>query len=282
VLLGPFRGSDALARGLITRGVLYGPRYRALYPDVHVHVQAPVDLALRSCAAHLLVAPDGALAGYSAAEMLGASSGAEDAPAEVVLLNGRRRRPFPGLVVHRDTVRTDELIEVGGLLMTTPLRTAYDLARWASSLTEAVVAVDALAHRHRVPVHAIAGTGQPGARGRARLARVVDLVDSRAESPMESRIRLAIVLGGLPAPVPQYPVLGYRLDLAYPTLRLAFEYNGGHHLTQSRTRRDLEREHVLARAGWTIVRFDAAAVLRHPWSIVTRVRRELVNRGVEA
>jgi hypothetical protein len=32
-LNGPFRGSDALAAGLLTRGVLRGPRYRRLFPD---------------------------------------------------------------------------------------------------------------------------------------------------------------------------------------------------------------------------------------------------------
>lgn len=33
-LTGPFRGSDALAAGALTRGELRGPRFRRLFPDV--------------------------------------------------------------------------------------------------------------------------------------------------------------------------------------------------------------------------------------------------------
>jgi hypothetical protein len=77
----PFRGSDALAAGLVTRGRLRGPRFRRVFEDVYVAADVPLDLALRSHAAHLLVAGRGVLAGYSAAEVLGASCGPADAPA---------------------------------------------------------------------------------------------------------------------------------------------------------------------------------------------------------
>ena len=44
---------------------------------------------------------------------------------------------------------------------------------------------------------------------------------------MESRARMALHLGGLPAPAVQHPVLArgarYYLDLAYPHVRLAIE-----------------------------------------------------------
>jgi hypothetical protein len=32
----PFRGSTAVAAGAVTRGALYGPGYRRLYPDIHI------------------------------------------------------------------------------------------------------------------------------------------------------------------------------------------------------------------------------------------------------
>ena len=64
---------------MLTRGRLRGPTFRRLFEDVYVAADVPVDLALRSRAAHLLVAGRGALAGYSAAEILG-----------VVVLAGRR------------------------------------------------------------------------------------------------------------------------------------------------------------------------------------------------
>ncbi len=117
-----------------------------------------------------------------------------------------------------------------------------------------------------------------GAHGGRDLAEVLTLVDARAESPMESRVRVALVLGGLPPEV-QYPVVlrgrRYRMDLAYPGQRVAVEYDGADHRTQRRVRRDLVREAALAAAGWRVLRFDADVVLFRPDRLVATVRAEL-------
>jgi hypothetical protein len=81
----PFRGSDAVAAGALTRGALRGPRFQRLFHDVYVAAGVEPDLALRSRAAHLLLAGRGVLGGWSAAELLGASCAAPDAPAEVIV-----------------------------------------------------------------------------------------------------------------------------------------------------------------------------------------------------
>jgi len=64
-----------------------------------VAAELEVTLALRSRAAYLLVAGCGAVGGWSAAELLGASCGPRDAPAEVV--TPVRRRAQPGLRIRR-------------------------------------------------------------------------------------------------------------------------------------------------------------------------------------
>lgn len=94
---------------------------------------------------------------------------------------------------------------------------------------DAVVAVDALARHSGFGPDALLArrAAEPGARGGRRLDRVVALADPRAESVMESRLRLLLVLAGLPAPEVQYPVVdpyGFviaRIDLAYPQAKLA-------------------------------------------------------------
>jgi hypothetical protein len=282
----PFRGSDALAAGLLTRGRLRGPGFRRLFDDVYVAADVPVDLALRSHAAHLLVAGRGVLAGYSAAEVLGASCGPEDAPAEVALPGGCALRQA-GLRVHRGLLQPDEMTVVDGLGVTTRARTAYDLARRAPSLVEAVVAVDALATPAR---EAPGGAFLPadvlrlryrhlGARDSRHLPEVVALADPLAESPMETRTRLALVLHGLPTPVSQFEVRGeghcHYLDLAYPRYRIGVEYDGGEHREAEQARRDLERQHRLTALGWTLVRPRALAVFRQPGLVAVQVRREL-------
>lgn len=200
-----------------------------------------MDLALRSRAAHLLVQGRGVVGGYSAAELLGASCGPRDAPAEVVV--AAHQRAQPGLRVHRARLAPDQSTVVDGVGLTTPVRTAYDLARRLARI-EAVVAVDALAHRYGfAPSDVLAPVRRhPGALGSTRLHGLVRLADPRAESPMETRIRLAIIDAGLPAPVLQHPVGPYLLDLAYPRVRLGIEYDGAEHRTQERAMRDLERQ----------------------------------------
>ena len=91
--------------------------------------------------------------------------------------------------------------------------------------------VDALAHHRNVDpaVVTMLRHRHLGSHGGGELAAVLRLVDPRAESPMESRARMALVLGGLPAPAVQHLVVvrgrRYYLDLAYPQHRIAIEYD---------------------------------------------------------
>lgn len=280
----PFRGSLAVARGLVTPAQLRGPRFRRLFPDVYVRAGVEVDLALRSQGAGLFVAGRGVLGGFSAAEVLGASCGPAGAPAEVVMLGGRRQRPLTGLTVRRDALGGDEITEYAGSAVTAPLRTAYDLAR-RLPLREAVVAVDALAHVHGFePAELLRVDGdRPGRRGSGQLPEVVRLANPLSGSPMETRIRLALLVGGLPEPVLQHPVGPYLLDMAYPRLRIGVEYDGREHLAPERALRDLDRQAHLTAAGWRkIFRFPAGTVLHRPDSIPTAVRRYLETMTIAA
>lgn len=279
----PFRGSRAVAAGLLTARELRGPRFVRLFPDVHAPAGAQRDLLLRSEAAAVLVEGSGVLAGYSAAELWEASCGAADAPAEVLVLPGFQRRSRDGLVVRRDALLPEEVTRHRGCAVTTPVRTAFDLGRWAPSTVERVVAVDALARR-RFPLDAVRSLAarHVSSPGRALLPAVLRLADPLADSPMETRIRVALVLGGLPAPVSQHRVPRGRshvlLDLAYPHLLLAVEYDGRHHRGQVRARLDLEREAFLVRSGWTVLRYDADTVLHRPGRIVADVRAAIRAR----
>ena len=273
----PFRGSAAVAAGLVTRGRLRGPRFQRLFPDVYVAAEVEVDLALRARAAHVLVNGRGVLGGWSAAELLGASCGPADAPAEVITTSYRRRPP--GLRTRRDRLLPDEVTTVGGIAVTTAPRTAYDLARH-TPLVDGVVALDALARVHPFDMALLRELDRRhlGARGSRRLVEVLRLADPLSGSPMETRIRLAVVRGGLPVPLLQHPVGPYFLDLAYPAIRLAIEYDGRDHLDPARALRDLDRQAYLTAAGWRVLRFRAAEVYR-PVVVANRVRRELVDHA---
>src|SRR6478609_9617267 len=114
-----FRGSRAVTAGLVTRDRLRGPRFQRLLPDVYGRAcpEAPT-LLLRSLAAYRLVEGHGVLSGYSAATLLDAACAPRaDVPAEVTVVGGGLRGRH-GLVVHRDTLRRDEITRAGDVLCT--------------------------------------------------------------------------------------------------------------------------------------------------------------------
>lgn len=98
---------------------------------------------------------------------------------------------------------------------------------------------------------------------------------------METRLRLVLVLGGLPVPEAQHPVLDDRrrravwLDLAYPDRRIGIEYEGEDHLRPERVLRDIGRYTALVDHGWRIFRFTKHEVYGEPDEIVAKIGRAL-------
>jgi hypothetical protein len=63
----PFRGTAAVAAGLVTPKTLRGPRFRRLFTGIYIRADAEVTCEVRSRAAHLLLDGRGVLGGFSAA-----------------------------------------------------------------------------------------------------------------------------------------------------------------------------------------------------------------------
>jgi very-short-patch-repair endonuclease len=121
-------------------------------------------------------------------------------------------------------------------------------------------------------------------RGVRRMRRALPLLDSRAESAMESRLRVLMVLAGLPVPQVNRDVVENgqwlaRPDLSYPRLRIAIEYEGDHHRTDRRQwRSDKRRRRLLEGAGWVVVEVTVDDVYRYPDELISRVRRLVASR----
>jgi uncharacterized protein DUF559 len=279
-----FRGSAAVAAGLVTAKVLRGPQFLRVFPDTYVlRSKNPPDLWLRSIAAYHYLQGRGVLCGHSAAVLLGADCAAENLPAEVALRGGGQRA-HPGLQIHRGALAADAVRPCRGVQVTAAVPTAYDLGR-RPGLVEAVVAIDALANAGRFDPGAVLRWAQqhPGARGHRQLRRAVALADRRAGSPMETRLRLVLVLGGLPAPEVQFPVLddtrrrAVWLDLAYPQQRIGIEYEGADHTRPERVLRDAGRYTWLVDQGWRMYRFTKREMYTEPDDIVDAIDRALAT-----
>lgn len=284
-----FRGSAAVAADLVTKNELRGPRFWRIHPDTYLAAgPVPPDLRLRSLGAYRYVGGHGVLAGYSAAELLGASCGPRNAPAEVIVPPLGQRRPA-GLLLRRERIAPSEVVEVEGVRVTSPIRTAFDLAR-RHDLVEGVVAVDRLANAHRFRPEQVLelAARHPGLRGVQRIGEVVAHADARAGSPMESRLRMVIVLAGLPRPAVQFPVQDEHnrtavwLDLAYPDHGIGIEYDGAVHTEPDAVLRDIGRHTALLDQDRRVYRYTKLDVLRRPDRIVVQIRRALDRRDRRA
>lgn len=108
-------------------------------------------------------------------------------------------------------------------------------------------------------------------------------------SRLETWVRLLLVDAGLPEPELNYDAfddaghfLGC-LDLAYPELKIAIEYEGAHHWrTAEQFHRDIDRLNRLVEAGWRIVRLTASHVFSAPSEVVRRVSVARAQRGASA
>src|SRR5204863_3420181 len=104
-----------------------------------------------------------------------------------------------GIRVCRSPLPEVDVVLIRGLRVTTIVRTIADLCR-RLPLMEAVVIVDAALHSRRVTLEHLSSSGG------ASLKRVVRFAEPKSQSPMESRLRMVLVLGGLPRPQAQVPI----------------------------------------------------------------------------
>jgi len=278
-LNGVFIASHAIAQGALSRKQLRLLGYRRLLQGVYADPGLPFDHRLRCTGAALLLPAGTAIGGHSAAAWHGAPFAAAMDPVTVLRPAGVRWSGPRGVRVHRTVLRPGDVDVVEDAPVSSPLRTAWDVAS-LEPLGTAVAALDAMVRVGSVTTAALASRLETsvGEWGVTRVRRAFGLVDPRAESAPESKVRVALVLAGL-APTPQFHVLHHgeflgKVDLAWPEAKLIVEYEGEHHFDAEQIVRDDERYTALIAAGWRIIRLNAPD-LRDLDGVVRRVRAAL-------
>lgn len=274
-----FVGSEALAAGKLTRYELRS-RFIALHQDVYVPKDVELTPVLRAEASWLRSRRRGVVAGLSASAMLGARWIDPRRPAQIIDTN---RRPTPGIEVWADHIDDDEVCLIAGIPVTTPPRTALDIAS-RNPTAVAVAAIDALAQATDLKPADVAPLADRyrGRRGIKRARVTLDLVDPGAQSPKETSLRLLLIRAGFPRPRTQIAVrnefnwtVAY-LDMGWEDIKVAVEYDGDQHRTDRRQYvKDIRRAAMLERLGWIIVRVIAED---HPDDIIRRVRDARARR----
>lgn len=234
----------------------------------------------------VLLPPGCAIGGLSAAWLWGVDLLPLTAPPVcAVVPHVVRRRGSARLTIMTATLTAEDVTTIGGIAVTTPERTAFDLGRGLTR-TGAVIALDAMLHRRLITESALQRLIDM--RGRSRgvpaLRAALALADAQAESPMETRVRLLLHDAGLPAPTAQHDVFHRgrfiaRVDFAYPAQRLVIEYEGDYHRERAAFRFDLARVNDLVAAGWLVIRVTADDVHKAPRQLIARVRAALTARA---
>lgn len=271
-------GSVERARRLVTDGV-----WRRVLRGVYV-VGTTLDSPELRCAALRRALPEGiALSGRAALWAMGVDVLPLDERIDVTTSRGKHLERRPGLVPHSALLPESELVELpSGLMAVSAPRAFVDVAR-RESLVEAVALGDAVLRSGVAQAEQLVAAvdAAAGLRGVLAARKVVPHLETRSESQGESRLRMGLVLEGLPRPEAQvdyYDEHGQhiaRVDLVLDGVLL--EYDG----REQRLRKpvfvhDRRRQNALVDRGAELRRYSSedVAPVRRSW-LAAEVRRAM-------
>lgn len=204
-------------------------------------------------------------------------------PIEVTLPGGGGVSGRAGMSVGRIALAADDVVTVRGYPATSICRTLRDLSR-RLGLVETVVQVDAALQARLVEMGELESwiASRYKTIGISALRKAFAHAEPLSESPMETRLRMLLVLRAVARPLAQVTltdedgeVLG-RPDLYYPEQRLGLEYDGGTH--RDSLVEDNRRQNRLAAAGVLLLRFTAGDVYGAPDRVAAYVQAMLIAR----
>jgi hypothetical protein len=250
----------AQLRDLVASGVV-----RRVLRNVYLAADQPDTLETRAACVELVISSWAVICDRTAAWLWGIDTFAYREleilpPIDSFTLRGHTR-------CRRDEVRggtrdlmPGDVVDVHGLRVTTPLRTALDLACNLPP-RDALAALDGFMRLHGFTPDQLQRelVRYFRRRGVVQARRLVQIASPLAESPGESWTRMEMVNRGLPVPELQWWVFvdgrpTWRLDMAYPKHKIAIEYDGREfHEGRKRRKQDRARRKWLRAHGWTVI-----------------------------
>lgn len=280
----PFTRRAALDAGM-TRRQLEGRDHRRLLTGVYVGASVRLGPDVWAAAALLCFPADARASHCSAARVWGVPV-PTCAQEHVTVSHPRDRRQRDGIRCHLGAPDVLPRI-VDGVRVTALPELFVELAD-ELGLVDLVVVGDWMLRRRGITVQQLrAAVDATHGDGRRRAARALSHVRPRVDSPMETRLRMLLVLAGVPEPDINVTIRTEdgepirRYDLSWPGVRVIVEYDGRHHAEREETwERDLERREAIDDDGWRILVVVANGIYARPGHTVDRVWRLLRSRGL--
>lgn len=210
------------------------------------------------------------------------------------VLDGARAPQISGVIGHSLLSERCRVLERNGISLADPASTWAQLGRLP--LVEIVALGDYFVRVHRegygrrnvgMPPFAtladLAGVLELGRwQGSTKLRRALGLIREDSWSPQESRVRVELVLAGVPEPELNGDVFDGRgvflgcVDLLFRRYRVGVEYQGGQHSESYAA--DVERLAALRADHWSMIEVTSA-LARRPTVMAGRVLSALRERG---
>ena len=282
----PFTRSEALAAG-IRVSELAGPRYRRVFHGVYLDQRVRPDARQRALAA-LRVAPPGSYASHHTAAALWGVWSPTTAETHISVHSSQTRSIRRGIAAHRIQFEGPP-VRRHGVPVSGPNQTFLELAAAGAGLVELVIVGDSLVRRKLTTPEQLIKEAEAWSGKRARFARrAARLVREGVDSPMETRLRMLIILAGLPEPVVNLIIRRHdgtwrwRFEICYPSYQVIIEYDGRHHAENSaQWNADILRREELERQGWRSVVVTAEAFYNEPVELLNRIVQALRSRGAD-
>lgn len=283
LLKAPFTTATAREHGL-SLTVLQGARFTRLWRDVYLHRALPLTPTVLAAGAALVLPTTAVASHLTAAELLGAQV-PWSPPPHFWLPQTFTGRDITGIHLHRYDIEPAS-VEVDGLRVTNGANTFIDLAT-VLDLVQLVAVGDSLVRAGRTDPEQLMHAAREKGRRNIRKARgAASYVRLRVDSTPESRTRMLLCLAGLPEPCVNLDIVSdrglwlARPDLSYPSLRIAIEYDGRHHVEDhDQWDRDIRRVERMVREGWIVIVVTHRQLTDHPYETIVRVLDALHRRG---
>lgn len=267
----PFTPAMLRERGITRRALadaVHAYLVRRVLRGVYQRADTPDTVHTRVAAAKLVISEHSVVCDRTAAWIHGVEVFAWHEtevlpPIESFVLRGHAPSRRQGVAGGSRDLKGVDVIDLDGLLVTSPVRTALDLACKLSA-RDGLAALDAFMRRFGITRSELRRllVRYFRRRGVRRARPLVAMADARSESPGESWTRYEILTHGLPPPTPQAWVdidgaPTYRLDLPYSRHRVVVEYDGEEFHTSDNDREyDRQRRAWLRRHGWIVIVVD--------------------------
>jgi len=280
----PFSRAEARAAEL-TAEMLLSKRFHKIFWDAYVSRDVPITPLLRARAVIRLVPAGSYISHHTAAELWGAAP-PPSGGTHITLPSACGRQVRRGVRSHYRSQRGGTTLRKG-LPISTPEQTFLDLAGIGVGLVDLVVVADGMIKEgHTSPERLSEAAEQWRGKGCRVARRAALLAREGVDSPQETRLRMLLVLAGLPEPRVNLVIRGRdgswrrRYDLAYEHLRLIIEYDGRQHAEDKRQwLTDIFRREELDQMHWRLVIITAEGIYREPLRTLERVRDALLECG---